>query len=56
MPVVALFAHYMRLFIVLFSGNKGDKGLGAVPGRQAEFREALGLAVKYAKILNCPRY
>ncbi|XP_015666850.1 putative hydroxypyruvate isomerase [Protobothrops mucrosquamatus] len=35
--------------------EKGDMGLGAVPGRQPEFREALALAVKYAKELKCPR-
>nr|XP_020638880.1 putative hydroxypyruvate isomerase [Pogona vitticeps] len=35
--------------------EKGDMGLGAVPGRQPEFREALTLAVKYAKDLKCPR-
>ncbi|XP_039179314.1 putative hydroxypyruvate isomerase isoform X1 [Crotalus tigris] len=34
--------------------EKGDMGLGAVPGRQAEFREALAVAVKYAKELKCP--
>ncbi|XP_007434386.1 putative hydroxypyruvate isomerase [Python bivittatus] len=37
------------------SREKGDMGLGAVPGRQPEFREALALAVKYAKELKCPR-
>ncbi|XP_042318956.1 putative hydroxypyruvate isomerase isoform X2 [Sceloporus undulatus] len=38
-------------------GNRdnGDMGLGAVPGRQPEFREALDLAVQYAKELKCPR-
>ncbi|XP_054836713.1 putative hydroxypyruvate isomerase [Eublepharis macularius] len=35
--------------------EKGDKGLGAVPGRQLEFRETLALAVQYAKTLQCPR-
>ncbi|XP_074923637.1 putative hydroxypyruvate isomerase isoform X2 [Chelonoidis abingdonii] len=35
--------------------DKGEKGLGAVPGRQAAFREGLALAVKYAKTLGCPR-
>ncbi|XP_048353122.1 putative hydroxypyruvate isomerase [Sphaerodactylus townsendi] len=35
--------------------EKGDMGLGAVPGRQHEFREALALAVQYAKTLRCPR-
>lgn len=35
--------------------DRGELGLGAVPGRQAEFREGLALAVKYAKALGCPR-
>uniref|UniRef100_A0A8D0GQW5 Putative hydroxypyruvate isomerase n=1 Tax=Sphenodon punctatus TaxID=8508 RepID=A0A8D0GQW5_SPHPU len=35
--------------------DQGDKGLGAVPGRQPEFREGLALAVNYAKALACPR-
>ncbi|XP_029474643.1 putative hydroxypyruvate isomerase isoform X1 [Rhinatrema bivittatum] len=30
-------------------------GLGAVPGRQEEFRKGLALAVKYAKALDCKR-
>ncbi|EDL90184.1 rCG50422, isoform CRA_c [Rattus norvegicus] len=30
-------------------------GLGAVPGRQAAFREGLEQAVLYAKALGCPR-
>lgn len=33
----------------------GDLGLGAVPGREAEFRQGLDLALKYAKALNCKR-
>ncbi|KAM3620289.1 uncharacterized protein V6R79_021144 [Siganus canaliculatus] len=33
----------------------GDLGLGAVPGREAEFRQGLDLAVKYAKALDCRR-
>ncbi|XP_056235053.1 putative hydroxypyruvate isomerase isoform X2 [Seriola aureovittata] len=33
----------------------GDLGLGAVPGREAEFRQGLDLAVKYAKALDCKR-
>ncbi|MGH0172448.1 UNVERIFIED_CONTAM: hypothetical protein FKN15_063513 [Acipenser sinensis] len=35
-------------------GN-GDRGLGAVPGREADFRRGLELAVKYAKALDCSR-
>ncbi|KAM3620290.1 uncharacterized protein V6R79_021144 [Siganus canaliculatus] len=42
---------------VCVAGNvkAGDLGLGAVPGREAEFRQGLDLAVKYAKALDCRR-
>ncbi|CAB1429367.1 unnamed protein product [Pleuronectes platessa] len=33
----------------------GDLGLGAVPGREAEFRQGLLLAIEYAKALDCKR-
>ncbi|CAL8256028.1 unnamed protein product [Merluccius merluccius] len=33
----------------------GDLGLGAVPGREAEFRSGLQLALKYATALDCKR-
>ncbi|KAM8746082.1 putative hydroxypyruvate isomerase [Acanthopagrus latus] len=35
--------------------NAGDLGLGAVPGREAEFRQGLDLALKYARALGCKR-
>ncbi|XP_033623656.1 putative hydroxypyruvate isomerase isoform X4 [Fukomys damarensis] len=35
--------------------ERGEMGLGAVPGRQAAFREGLEKAVLYAKALGCPR-
>ncbi|XP_007535342.2 putative hydroxypyruvate isomerase [Erinaceus europaeus] len=35
--------------------QKGEMGLGAVPGRQAAFRAGLEQAVLYAKALGCPR-
>ncbi|XP_030679537.1 putative hydroxypyruvate isomerase isoform X1 [Nomascus leucogenys] len=35
--------------------KKGEMGLGAVPGRQAAFREGLEQAMQYAKALGCPR-
>ncbi|XP_034980038.2 putative hydroxypyruvate isomerase [Zootoca vivipara] len=48
-----------RLELVLINAPPGnqddDRGLGAVPGRQHEFQEALSLAVKYCKVLKCPR-
>lgn len=33
----------------------GDRGIAAVPGREAEFREGLSMAVDYALALGCPR-
>ncbi|KAE8293859.1 putative hydroxypyruvate isomerase [Larimichthys crocea] len=33
----------------------GDLGLGAVPGREAEFRQGLDLSLKYARALGCKR-
>ncbi|KAL6108597.1 hyi [Pungitius sinensis] len=33
----------------------GDLGLGAVPGREAEFRQGLDLALEYARALACKR-
>ncbi|XP_053717077.1 putative hydroxypyruvate isomerase [Synchiropus splendidus] len=33
----------------------GDLGLGAVPGREREFRQGLDLAMKYAKGLQCKK-
>ncbi|XP_073333156.1 putative hydroxypyruvate isomerase isoform X2 [Pagrus major] len=35
--------------------NAGDLGLGAVPGREAEFRQGLDLALTYARALGCKR-
>ncbi|XP_029286291.1 putative hydroxypyruvate isomerase isoform X2 [Cottoperca gobio] len=35
--------------------KEGDLGLGAVPGREEEFRQGLDLALKYAKALDCKR-
>lgn len=49
-----------RLQLVLLNappGNvaAGDRGLGAQPGREAEFRECLAKAIEYARALACPR-
>uniref|UniRef100_UPI0037E78B5D putative hydroxypyruvate isomerase isoform X2 n=1 Tax=Semicossyphus pulcher TaxID=241346 RepID=UPI0037E78B5D len=33
----------------------GDLGLGAVPGREEEFKQGLDLALKYARALECKR-
>ncbi|XP_045148037.1 putative hydroxypyruvate isomerase isoform X2 [Echinops telfairi] len=48
----------LRLVLIntpLGDPEKGEMGLGAVPGRQAAFREGLEQAVLYAKALGCPR-
>jgi len=39
------------------AGNweRGDRGIAAVPGREAEFRTGLEKAVTYAKALGCPQ-
>lgn len=33
----------------------GERGLAALPGREAEFRDSVGTALDYAQILGCPR-
>lgn len=35
--------------------QSGDLGLGAVPGKEEDFRQGLDLAIKYAKALECKR-
>jgi hydroxypyruvate isomerase len=45
---------------VLFNAPPGDwgageRGIAALPGRQAEFREGLKKALEYAAALSCPR-
>lgn len=35
--------------------DKGDKGIACQPGREAEFREGIALALDYAAALACPR-
>ena len=49
-------AHDLRA--VLFNlppGEEGERGLGGLPGREAEFREALELALRYCRAADCPR-
>lgn len=46
--------------VVLFNAAPGDweggeRGIGALAGREAEFNDAVGQAVEYARVLNCPR-
>lgn len=33
----------------------GDRGIAAVPGREAEFRDGVAKAIEYAQALRCPR-
>ena len=43
---------------VLFNvppGEEGERGLGGLPGREAEFREGLELALRYCAAADCPR-
>ena len=43
---------------VLFNlpfGEEGERGLGGLPGREAEFREGLDLALRYSRAAGCPR-
>ncbi|HSH91389.1 MAG TPA: 2-oxo-tetronate isomerase [Ramlibacter sp.] len=35
--------------------DQGERGLACLPGREAEFREGVGAALKYAQALSCPR-
>lgn len=34
---------------------KGERGMAAIPGKQAAFRESIKLALEYAAVLACPR-
>ena len=33
----------------------GDRGTASLPGREAEFRAGIALALQYARVLDCPR-
>jgi hydroxypyruvate isomerase len=35
--------------------GKGERGMAAIPGKQAAFRESIKLALEYADVLSCPR-
>jgi 2-dehydrotetronate isomerase len=57
---IAATAKAAGVSIVLFNlppGDwaKGERGLAALQGREAEFDAALATALDYAKILDCPR-
>lgn len=49
-----------RLQQVLFNAppgdqTRGERGLACLPGREAEFERDIGLALRYAAALDCPR-
>ncbi len=57
---LARWLHQHGLIQVLFNappGNwaAGERGLGALPGREDEFRAGIHKALKYAQTLSCPR-
>ncbi len=35
--------------------DKGERGLGGLPGREAEFRDSIETAIRYAKATHCTR-
>ena len=35
--------------------DRGERGIAALPGREAEFREGFARALDYAHALDCPR-
>ncbi len=35
--------------------DRGERGIGALPGREAEFRDSIATALDYAAALQCPR-
>ena len=43
------------LATVLINAPPGDRGLAALPGREADFAASLVVALRYAEALSCPR-
>jgi hydroxypyruvate isomerase len=35
--------------------GKGERGMAAIPGKQAAFRDSIKIALEYANVLACPR-
>src|SRR5712664_4349632 len=55
---LARIAQHVGVEVVLINipagdSEKGDRGLGCLPGRVAEFREGVARAIDYAKALGC---
>ncbi|HEV7322926.1 MAG TPA: TIM barrel protein [Ensifer sp.] len=45
---------FTQLSAAAGDAGKGEKGLAAIPGREADFREGLNRALDYAVTLDCP--
>lgn len=43
------------VLINLPAGDRGERGIGCLPARVAEFRDGVGQAIDYAKALGCTR-
>ena len=46
------------LEVIVFNvppGGEGERGLGGLPGREAEFQEAVDLSLSYCRAAGCPR-
>ena len=35
--------------------DAGERGLACIPGREGEFQEGVGVAIEYARAMNCAR-
>ena len=47
-----------NLEVIVFNvppGGEGERGLGGLPGREAEFQEAVDLSLRYCRAAGCPR-
>ena len=45
----------MCVCVCVCAGGPSDKGLAAMPGREADFKTTLSVALDYAVALDCPR-
>lgn len=45
---------FSQIAAAVGDASKGEKGLGAIPGREADFREAFGRSLEYALEIGCP--
>ncbi|WP_077965530.1 hydroxypyruvate isomerase family protein [Ensifer adhaerens] len=52
--LVASGLSFAQLCAAVGDASKGEKGLGALPGREREFRESFNRALDYAVAVDCP--